>query len=418
MTSPRRFWIAPVRLCAAALLALAPAGLGLGSGRADRPAQCAGRRKRRAHAPAKPGQARARTARARRRKDGKDPPAPALTADEIVAKANAYFDDARVMTADFVQIGPDGGRSEGQLYVARPGKLLFKFNPPERLEIVADGRTVAVRDQKLGTQDLYFIAQTPLKFLLADHIDLAKDTSVKRVDIDENAATIEIEDKATFGGKSDISLVFDPTTFALKQWTVIDPRGFQTVVSLFDIDLVTKPDPDSVPHRRHREFGRGELEIIERRGAAPAGARDLVLQFSISVGKSPPALGDRRRAAEVARPFETSEPARAFFDRDLEHQFGAPAHRSRRTFPQGAGARRALPAGDQMPRRAIFPAARFTNSATSTSRSAGRRATTASRSSRAIPSSARAAAISAPRAIAATSRHARRQEQGGGARNP
>ena len=38
--------------------------------------------------------------------------------------------------------------------------------------------------------------------------------------------------------------MFDPTTFALKQWTVIDPQGFQTVVSLFDIDLVTKPDPD------------------------------------------------------------------------------------------------------------------------------------------------------------------------------
>jgi outer membrane lipoprotein-sorting protein len=166
-----------------------------------------------------------------------------LTADQIVDKANAFLDDARVMTADFVQVGPDGERTEGQLYVARPGKLFFKYNPPSPLEIVADGRSVAIRDRKLGTQDLYFISQTPLKFLLADHIDLRRDVTIKRVAIDENAATIEIEDKQTFGGKSDVTLIFDPQSFALKQWTVVDPQGFQTVVTLFELDLVSKPDP-------------------------------------------------------------------------------------------------------------------------------------------------------------------------------
>jgi outer membrane lipoprotein-sorting protein len=177
-------------------------------------------------------------------KPPKDPQAPQITPAEAVAKANAYFDEARVMNADFVQIGPDGTRSEGELYVERPGKMLFKYRPPQRMEIVADGRSVAVRDQKLGTQDLYFIAQTPLKFLLADHIDLAKDTKVKRVEIDDRAATIDIEDKAAFGGAAEISLVFDPDTFELKQWTVLDAQGFQTVVTLFNVDLVTKPDPE------------------------------------------------------------------------------------------------------------------------------------------------------------------------------
>ena len=162
---------------------------------------------------------------------------------DVIAKADAYLDGARVMTADFVQIGPDGARTDGNLYIARPGKMLFRYNPPSPLEIVADGRSVAVRDQNLGTQDLYFIAQTPLKFLLSDHIDLAKDTTVKRVNVDDKSAMIEIEDKTTFGGKSDITLVFDPDSFALKQWTVLDPQGFQTVVTLFDIDLISKPDP-------------------------------------------------------------------------------------------------------------------------------------------------------------------------------
>jgi outer membrane lipoprotein-sorting protein len=64
------------------------------------------------------------------------------------------------------------------------------------------------------------------------------------VTIDDNAATIEIEDKATLGGSAEIALVFDPDSFALKQWTVIDAQGFQTVVSLFNVDLTSKPDPD------------------------------------------------------------------------------------------------------------------------------------------------------------------------------
>ena len=170
-------------------------------------------------------------------------PAANLSSAEAVARANAWLDAARVMTADFVQIGPDGKRSEGQLIMERPGRMLFKYAQPARFEIVADGRSVAVIDHKLDTQDEYFIAQTPLKFLLSDHIDIARDTQVLSVAQDESSVTIEIEDKATLGGTAHLELIFDPSTFALKQWTVIDAQGFQTVVTLFNIDLKTKPDP-------------------------------------------------------------------------------------------------------------------------------------------------------------------------------
>jgi len=176
-------------------------------------------------------------------KPAKTAAAAPLPAAEAVARANAWLDAARVMTADFVQIGPDGQRSEGTLSIARPGRMLFQYTDPARFEIVADGRSVAVIDHKLNTQDEYFIAQTPLKFLLSDHIDMARDTRVLSVAQEGNAVTIEIEDRAALGGDAHISLVFDASTFALRQWTVIDAQGFQTVVTLFDLDLTTKPDP-------------------------------------------------------------------------------------------------------------------------------------------------------------------------------
>jgi outer membrane lipoprotein-sorting protein len=173
-------------------------------------------------------------------------PPPFVPMDPLAAvqKANTYFNSATTMSGDFVQIGPDGKRSEGKIFVQRPGRLRFEYAAPSTLEIVADGLSVAVHDRKTATKDIYFISQTPLKFLLKDQVDLSRDVKVIDVKSEPEAVTILIEDKATFGGTSQIKLVFDPAKFTLKQWQVIDPQGYETLVSLFNIDLSKKPDPN------------------------------------------------------------------------------------------------------------------------------------------------------------------------------
>ncbi len=170
--------------------------------------------------------------------------APALSQAEVVAKVNDYFNRSQTMVGDFVQIGNDGRRADGKLFIEKPGHMLFAYAPPATQEIVADGTSVAVIDRKLHTQDLYFISQTPLKFLLNDHLDIANDTKILDVQSDGTGASVVVEDRATFGGTSQIRLTFDREPFALKQWTVTDPQGYETVVSLSDVDLNTKPDPD------------------------------------------------------------------------------------------------------------------------------------------------------------------------------
>jgi outer membrane lipoprotein-sorting protein len=173
-------------------------------------------------------------------------PKPFVPMDPAVAiqKANDYFNMATTMVGDFVQIGPDGKRSEGKIYVQRPGKLRFEYAQPATLEIVADGLSVAVHDRKTETKDVYFISQTPLKFLLKDHIDLNRDVKVVDVSSDPASVVIQVEDSSTFGGTSQIKLIFDPAKFTLKQWEVTDPQGYETVISLFNIDLTKKPDPN------------------------------------------------------------------------------------------------------------------------------------------------------------------------------
>jgi outer membrane lipoprotein-sorting protein len=161
-----------------------------------------------------------------------------------VQKANAYFNSATSMVADFVQISGDR-RSEGKIYVQKPGKLRFEYADPASLDIIADGSTVAILDRKdRSDPEFYFIWQTPLKFLLKDQIDLAKDVSVVDVASDPDTVTITVEDKLTFGGTSRIKLMFDTAQFQLKQWEVTDPQGNETLVSLFNVDFTDTPDPD------------------------------------------------------------------------------------------------------------------------------------------------------------------------------
>jgi len=166
-----------------------------------------------------------------------------MNPEVAIQKANAYFNSAPSMIGDFVQINPDGTRSEGKFYVTRPGKLRFEYAPPATLEVVADGLSVAVHDRKTATKDVYFISQTPLKFLLKDQIDLNRDVKVIEVKSEPDSVSILVEDKATFGGTSQIRLIFDAATFSLKQWQVTDPQGYETLVSLFNVDLTKKPDP-------------------------------------------------------------------------------------------------------------------------------------------------------------------------------
>jgi outer membrane lipoprotein-sorting protein len=102
---------------------------------------------------------------------------------------------------------------------------------------------MVVRDRKLATQDLYPLGQTPLRFLLADRVDLMKDTSVVGVSADDVFVTVAIEEKQMLGGTHRLTLMFDAKDLTLRQWTVTDPQGFDTTVAVYNLDPTKKPDP-------------------------------------------------------------------------------------------------------------------------------------------------------------------------------
>lgn len=162
----------------------------------------------------------------------------------IVDRANAYFTAMTSLVASFTQVNGEGQRLGGTLYLQRPGKVRFDYDPPTTLEVVADGSSVAVRDTKLATQDLYSIAQTPLKFLLRDKVDLNQDTTITGIVAEPDSVRIALEDRSTLGGTSRILLYFDPQIQTLTQWRILDPQGIQTTVLLNKVQKGRAIDPD------------------------------------------------------------------------------------------------------------------------------------------------------------------------------
>ena len=176
---------------------------------------------------------------------GKPEPSATLKPEQraIIERIENYLSGTQVLSGQFVQVGPDGRRTQGEFHIQKPGKVRFDYDPPSPIDIVADGETVVVRDRDLSTQDVYPLSQTPLRFLLSDHVDLLKDTNLVAVYADDVFITVVVEEKSGIVGTSRLMIMFSAKDMALKQWTVTDPQGFDTTVAVYNLDTSKRPDP-------------------------------------------------------------------------------------------------------------------------------------------------------------------------------
>jgi outer membrane lipoprotein-sorting protein len=161
----------------------------------------------------------------------------------IIDRVNNYLSNTQTLVGNFVQIGPDGGRTQGEFSLQKPGKVRFDYDAPSPIELIADGQTVVVRDRRLATQDVFPLSQTPLRFLLSDHVDLMRDTNLVAVYADDVFITVVVEEKNGIIGTSRLMIMFSAKDMQLKQWTVTDPQGYDTTVAVYNLDSTKRPDP-------------------------------------------------------------------------------------------------------------------------------------------------------------------------------
>lgn len=154
-------------------------------------------------------------------------------ASQAAQKIANHFSSVDTMAGEFLQLGPNGEQVGGKFFIERPGKLRFNYEDPSPVRVISDGKAVAVGNTKLNTWSLYPLSSTPLKLLLSEQIDLSANM-VRSVKEEPDLTTIVLGDRNVFGD-STISMMFDPKTYDLRQWTIRDAQGKDTSVLIFNV---------------------------------------------------------------------------------------------------------------------------------------------------------------------------------------
>ena len=143
-----------------------------------------------------------------------------------------YLNGFRTATGEFTQINDDGTISTGRLYLRRPGRVRFEYDPPDTVLVIADGTHVGVIDGKSNTgPEAYPLYRTPLKIILADRVHLGRARMVTGHVSDGKTTTVRAQDPdhPEYGS---IELIFTDDPVELRQWVVDDGAGSRTTVVL------------------------------------------------------------------------------------------------------------------------------------------------------------------------------------------
>ena len=78
------------------------------------------------------------------------------------------------------QINADGSLSTGSLFIKRPGRVRFEYDPPNDALVLAAGGQLAIFDPNGNdVPESYPLSKTPLSLILAENINLSRDRMVR-----------------------------------------------------------------------------------------------------------------------------------------------------------------------------------------------------------------------------------------------
>lgn len=154
-------------------------------------------------------------------------------AGELSLRAiSAYFNDLKQSTSEFTQINDDGTISTGKIYIKRPGRMRFEYNPPDTALVIVGAGEVLIMDGKSNQPPKsYPLGRTPLSIILAKHVNLDQADMVTGHSYDGTATTVSAQDPKhpEYGN---IQMLFTSQPTELRQWVINDDSGSQTTIIL------------------------------------------------------------------------------------------------------------------------------------------------------------------------------------------
>ena len=187
---------------------------------------------------------------------------PSLSPDDIamVSRIERYLNALTTVQARFVQLSSEGNVAEGELYIQRPGKMRFEYDPPNPVLLIADGSSLLYYDKDLKSATFIPLRETPLWLLSKPTITLGEQIEITRVFEDRSTITVTVHGEDA-GEAGEVTLVFTDQPISLRKWIVTDAQGISTQVALvdprFDIEVADEL------------FQYGDLDVYGQEDAGP-----------------------------------------------------------------------------------------------------------------------------------------------------
>jgi outer membrane lipoprotein-sorting protein len=162
-------------------------------------------------------------------------PLPALAEKIPLSALSDYLNGLTTVESPFTQINADGSISTGRIFIKRPGRVRFEYDPPDRSLVIAGGQQVAIFDAKSNQPpEQYPLKRTPLNLILAEKIDLGRASMVVGHTADGTSTRVRAQDPEhpEYGS---IELVFTADPVELRQWVITDDLGAETTVVLGEL---------------------------------------------------------------------------------------------------------------------------------------------------------------------------------------
>ena len=152
---------------------------------------------------------------------------------EEVKRIEAYLESMTTLRANFLQANADGTLDSGIMWLWRPGLVRIEYAPPTEVLMVATGNWLVYFDAELDQVSHIPADSGPFRFLLDEEVRFGEGVEVRELARSSGLLKLTLAD-AEDPGAGSVTLVFDETPMALRQWEVRDAQGFLTIVTLTD----------------------------------------------------------------------------------------------------------------------------------------------------------------------------------------
>lgn len=156
--------------------------------------------------------------------------------DRSVIAAERFLNSIRTLKAPFVQASSSGNYARGNLYIERPGNLRIDYDKPTNLQVYADGTWLFYIDEELKDVSQVPLAATPASFLVRDKFSFSDGLTIQKVEKRNRALRITVVRKGEEESGS-LALLLSEDAMAFRGWTVTDPQGVKTTVTLLSPTL-------------------------------------------------------------------------------------------------------------------------------------------------------------------------------------